>query len=109
MDEETERLMHQTIKKVGEDIESLGFNTAISQLMVYSRHLASIAHAGGRGGEGGGGTIAIPRQCVEVLALLLQPFAPHLAEEMWAQLHEGGKHLLNPGSAREGNQRSAFA
>ena len=39
LDEETERLMHQTIKKVGEDITSFGFNTAISSLMIYANKL----------------------------------------------------------------------
>jgi leucyl-tRNA synthetase len=84
MGEETERLMHQTVKKVGEDIEQLGFNTAISQLMVFSKHLASL----GTDKHGGKVEGQVPRECVEVLARLLQPFAPHLAEEMWEQLQQ---------------------
>ncbi len=38
-DEETLRLLHQTIKKVGDDIETFGFNTAISQMMIFVNHL----------------------------------------------------------------------
>jgi leucyl-tRNA synthetase len=81
---ETQQLMHQTIKKVGQDIEQLSFNTAISQLMVYSRHLNSLGTAeGGEKVEG-----SVPRESVAVLARLLQPFAPHLAEEMWEELQQ---------------------
>jgi leucyl-tRNA synthetase len=70
------REMHKTIKKVTGDIDNLGFNTAISAMMVYSSTLASL--------EG-----PIPRAALENLILLLAPFAPHVAEECWERLgHE---------------------
>ena len=67
------REINKTIKKVTLDIEELGFNTAISNLMIFSNKLSSIE------GE-------LPRQAVETLVLLVSPFAPHLAEEAWQQL-----------------------
>ena len=72
LDEETERLMHQTIKKVGEDITSFGFNTAISSLMIYTNKLHELEK--------------VPKVAYENLILLLAPFAPHMAEELWEKL-----------------------
>ena len=72
---ELETLFHQTIKKVGEDIENLKQNTAIAQLMTLVNALIA----------SGGVT------CDEysTLLLLLNPFAPHMTEELWQQLgHE---------------------
>ncbi len=66
---EHQRLLHQTIKKVTEDIESLRFNTAISQMMVFTNEMTK---AEGRS-----------RSVIEPFVLLLSPFAPHLAEELW--------------------------
>jgi leucyl-tRNA synthetase len=71
-DEGTRRLVHKTIEKVGKDIEGLRFNTAISAMMILVKHL--------------GGMKAVPREAVRALALLLSPFAPHLAEEIWERL-----------------------
>jgi leucyl-tRNA synthetase len=67
-----ERLMHQTIKKVSEDIESFKFNTAISSLMILvnamekQKELSVISY--------------------QLLLKLLSPFAPHITEEIWHQL-----------------------
>ncbi|HEY8428929.1 MAG TPA: leucine--tRNA ligase [Sandaracinaceae bacterium] len=66
------RLTHRTIRKVTEDIEAMRFNTAISAMMVLNNEL--YAHE------------APPRASVEALVLLLHPFAPHLAEELWTRL-----------------------
>jgi leucyl-tRNA synthetase len=76
--EELNRLLHKTIKKVGEDIENLSFNTAISALMIL---LNEIYKSGQR-----------PRQVLTPLVQLLAPFAPHLSEQLWALL--GGKGLV---------------
>ncbi len=71
-DEATLRLLHQTLKKVGSDIEGFAFNTAISAMMIFINHLAKQKLK--------------PRRAVEDFVLLLAPFAPHLAEELWEKL-----------------------
>ncbi len=70
--EEFERLFHQSVQKVGEDIESLRFNTAISQLMIFINEAYKLEQK--------------PRTLMEQFVLLLAPFAPHLAEELWERL-----------------------
>ncbi len=67
-----EATVHRTIKKVGEDIDALKANTAIAQLMIYVNALY----------DNGGAT----RAEFEVLLQLLNPFAPHMTEELWQQL-----------------------
>ncbi len=71
-DEETLRLLNQTIKKVGDDIESFGFNTAISAMMIFVNHFIKQA--------------VRPKSVVEKFILILAPFAPHIAEELWEKL-----------------------
>jgi leucyl-tRNA synthetase len=66
------RTTHRTIKKVGEDIESMRFNTAISAMMTYVNDLAKAR--------------PVPRRCAETLVQLVHPFAPHIAEELWQRL-----------------------
>ena len=67
-----ETLMHQTIKKVSADIESLKMNTAIAQLMTLVNAMY----------DNGGATKAE----FETLVQLLNPFAPHMTEELWEKL-----------------------
>ncbi len=74
--------MHQTIKKVTEDIEGLRFNTAISQLMIFTGDMQEELDKAG----------ATSRLAAETLVKLLAPFAPHIAEEMWEGL--GHKQTL---------------
>ena len=72
---ELEKLVHKTVRKVTIDTETLNFNTAISQMMVLVNELNRLE--------------VIPKSVMETLALLLSPYAPHLAEEMWEMLgHE---------------------
>jgi leucyl-tRNA synthetase len=71
-DEATLRLLHQTIKKVGDDTESFGFNTAISQMMIFVNHLTK--------------QTVRPKSVIEKFVLVLSPFAPHIAEELWEKL-----------------------
>ncbi len=71
-DEATLRLLNQTIKKVGDDIESFGFNTAISAMMIFINHLSKQKDR--------------PKSVVEKFVLILAPFAPHIAEELWERL-----------------------
>ena len=68
-DPQTLKLLHQTIKKVSSDIEELKFNTAISQLMIFTNHCHKIK--------------SISNETAKTFALLLSPFAPHLGEELW--------------------------
>ncbi len=77
-DQETAKLLHKTIKKVGEDIEAMRFNTAVSALMILTNHLAGLE--------------ACPRDAARALALIVSPFAPHLGEEIWSRL--GGADSL---------------
>jgi leucyl-tRNA synthetase len=67
----TEGSMHKTIKKVGEDIEGLKFNTAIAALMALTNEL----------NEKG-----VNKADMKALLCLLSPFAPHIAEEIWENL-----------------------
>ncbi|UCE99789.1 MAG: class I tRNA ligase family protein, partial [Planctomycetota bacterium] len=71
-DETTLRLLHQTIKKVGDDIETFGFNTAISQMMIFVNHLSK--------------QLVRPKLIIEKFILILAPFAPHITEELWQKL-----------------------
>ncbi|MEB3285836.1 MAG: leucine--tRNA ligase [Candidatus Sericytochromatia bacterium] len=66
------RLMHKSIKKVGADIEGLRFNTAISQMMILVNEANKLER--------------LPRAEMEQFVLLLAPFAPHVAEELWHRL-----------------------
>ena len=54
MDDATRRLLHQTIKKVSDDIEAMAFNTAITAMMVFVNHLARLVRDAARGGAGAG-------------------------------------------------------
>ncbi|MGE0527266.1 MAG: leucine--tRNA ligase [Bdellovibrionales bacterium] len=80
--ESLNRLLHKTIKKVGEDIESLGFNTAVSAMMILVNEIYS--------------QNVRPRAVLKTLVQLLAPFAPHLAEELWSRLGESGLVSLAP-------------
>jgi leucyl-tRNA synthetase len=79
---ETEKIFHETIKKVGEDIETMRFNTAISQMMILLNALQKEP--------------ALPRSVVTDVLRLLAPFAPHISEELWARLGETGS-VMNAG------------
>ena len=68
----TDASLHKTIKKVGDDIEKFGFNTAISSLMILVNDLEKAEK--------------ISRNTFETLLILLAPFAPHLTEELWHEI-----------------------
>ncbi|WP_374401467.1 leucine--tRNA ligase [Flavobacterium sp.] len=68
--------LHKTIKKVTEDIENFSFNTSVSQFMICVNELAQQK--------------CHHRAILEPLAVLVSPYAPHIAEELWSALgHEG--------------------
>src|SRR5205085_2180562 len=77
-DKDTQRKLHQTIQKVTEDLDGMRFNTAIAAMMELTNHLTPLP--------------ARPRSVLEPFVLLLSPFAPHLAEELWRTL--GHKETL---------------
>lgn len=73
------RLTHQTIHKVTHDLETFGFNTMVSTLMEFVNGLMKARDTA---------VVGTPayREAIEMLALLLAPAAPHIAEEMWERL-----------------------
>ena len=66
--DETTRLLHQTIAKVTNDLDNMRFNTAISQMMIFSNHLQTLDH--------------INKDTLKTFILLINPFMPHMAEEI---------------------------
>lgn len=78
-----DRQLHRAIKKVAEDIEGLRFNVAIAELIKLNNELGRLTNDGKE----------IPREFARTFTLLLAPFAPHLAEELWERLEGGGPSL----------------
>ena len=72
LNEDQDRILHKTIKAVTEDIEKLSFNTAISRMMEFTNAMT--------------GADVRPKSALEQFVLLLSPFAPHIAEELWQLL-----------------------
>jgi len=70
--QQQQRVLHKTIKAVTDDIEKLSFNTAISRMMEFTNEFTSYE--------------VRPKAALESFVLLLSPFAPHLAEELWELL-----------------------
>ncbi len=85
-DREVLKELHHTIKKVGQDIEHLRFNTAISQMMIFT----NLCLKKGK----------VTRSTAETFILVLSPFAPHLAEELW-ELY-GNKPSIGPAGFSDG-------
>ncbi|MBT3219998.1 MAG: leucine--tRNA ligase [Proteobacteria bacterium] len=67
-----ERALHRAIKKVSEATQSLRFNTAISEMMIFVNAATKAQR--------------VPKAWIEQFVLLLSPFAPHMCEELWARL-----------------------
>jgi leucyl-tRNA synthetase len=74
------KILHATIKKVTEDIESLSFNTAISQMMVFVNAFINAP--------------SVPVSAIRTFLILLSPFAPHIASELWENM--GEKFAVTP-------------
>ncbi len=72
LDNKTKTLLHQTIKKVGEDVNDFKFNTAVSSLMILTKAFNDLS--------------AIDHKSYEILLQLLAPIAPHISEELWQAL-----------------------
>ena len=67
-----QKLLHATIKKVTDDIESFSFNTAISQMMIFVNAFTNVE--------------IIPLSTIRAFLILLNPFAPHISSELWEKL-----------------------
>ncbi|HEY2267302.1 MAG TPA: class I tRNA ligase family protein, partial [Streptosporangiaceae bacterium] len=72
LDEETARLLHQTIAAVRTDFGALRYHTAIARIIELTAHAARLP--------------GVPRALAEPLVLMVAPLAPHIAEELWQQL-----------------------
>jgi leucyl-tRNA synthetase len=68
-----QKVLHATIKKVTKDIESFSFNTAISQMMIFVNAFTNVE--------------MIPLSAMRPFLILLNPFAPHIASELWERLN----------------------
>jgi len=80
--EALDRQLHRTIKKVGEDIAALRFNTAIAELIKLNNEITGIEH--------------VPHTLASTFTLLLAPFAPHIAEELWQRLGHANSLARHP-------------
>ena len=74
-DADEARMLHTTIRRVTEDTEAMSFNTAIARMMEFTNFFTRLETR--------------PRQAMETIVVLLSPYAPHVAEELW-QLLSGG-------------------
>jgi len=77
-----DRQMNRAIKKVGEDIQGLRFNTGIAELIKLNNEMGRLD--------------AIPRRLAENFVLMLAPFAPHIAEEIWSRLGHDSSLARHP-------------
>ncbi len=77
-DADTLRALHRTIQKVTEDTDGMRFNTAISAMMEFTNHMTRLE--------------VRPKKVLDTFVLLLAPYAPHIAEELWSAL--GHEHTL---------------
>ena len=69
------KVLHQTIKKVDEDVNNFSFNTSVSTFMIAANELGKLK--------------TTKRAILEPLAIIISPYAPHIAEELWSKLgHE---------------------
>jgi len=89
----TLKLLHETIRKVGDDIEGMRFNTAISQMMILENALHKEAQ--------------VSRSTTLSFVQILAPFAPHLAEEIWSRLGAPGLASSAPWPAFDASRVSS--
>src|SRR3989338_6291092 len=102
---ELRKQLHKTIKKVGEDIELLKFNTAVSSMMEFVNAWSRSAEAE-RGSSTKSGQVSetgLDKKSLADFLKILSPFAPHLAEELWSRLPEG-----NRGSSTKSGETAGF-
>ena len=73
-DKETLQLLNQMINRVTDNLNQLHFNTCVSEFMVFTNHLQTLSH--------------INNDCLKSFIIIINPFVPHLAEELWQLLGE---------------------
>ena len=76
------KTLHKTIKKVQEDIENFSFNTSVSTFMIAANELTAQK--------------CTSKEILEPLLILISPYAPHIAEELWSQLGNSGSISTAP-------------
>src|SRR5207249_3748501 len=76
------RMLHKTVKQVTNDIQRMEFNTAIARMMEFTNFFTKQS--------------VRPRACLEQFVLILSPFAPHIAEELWQLLGHGKTLAYEP-------------
>jgi leucyl-tRNA synthetase len=81
-DVETLRVLNRTIDEVRTEMDAMRFNTAIARLIVLNNHLTSVDR--------------VPRSVAEPLVLMVAPFAPHIAEELWSRLGHASSLIREP-------------
>lgn len=80
--EELLKSLHETIRKVGDDIENLRYNTSVSQMMIFVNQMQKAD--------------TVSRETLFSFLQVLAPFAPHIAEEIWSRLGQSGSIALTP-------------
>jgi len=75
------KVLHKTIRKIEEDTERFSFNTGVSSFMICVNELTDLK--------------CHKKEVLEALLILLAPYAPHIAEELYAQLNKGPQSILN--------------
>ena len=76
-DKETNQLLHQMIKKVSENLDKLHFNTCVSEFMIFTNHIQKLDE--------------INRELIKTFIILINPFIPHLAQELWELIDENNE------------------
>jgi leucyl-tRNA synthetase len=84
-DRKLRRKLHQTIRKVTEDLENFRCNTCVAALMELTNELSAFRNALG-GNDPSPAQVVLLSEILETLPLLLSPIAPHLADELWERL-----------------------
>lgn len=84
VDPDTARWINKTIKKVADDIERFHFNTAVASVMELVNYLYTVEPSN------------ISKSVIENLILIMTPFAPHMAEELWQSLGNKGNAVVAP-------------
>ena len=89
------RKLHQTIRKVGGDIEDFRFNTAVAALMELTNELSAYRNALG-GSTPTAAQVSLISESLETLPLLMSPITPHLSDEWWELLGKPGSTFKQP-------------